>query len=154
MASYSPPTPPHPVPTEPSVAKLTDTPTSRRCRCCPRRRDRNRRSTPGQKTCWCSGWRRRSTSCRTSWTSSTTFTRSRFNAASWNWPREPHGWLVSGAKTEEPHCHPCKVTLLPSRSVKTHISLAQEANRKAQNSSLPDLLCSRPAVPFMRAPPG
>jgi hypothetical protein len=32
-------------------------------------------------------------------------------------------------------------------------SLAQEANRKAQNSSPPDLLCSQPAVPFMQTPP-
>jgi hypothetical protein len=53
---------------------------------------------------------------------------------------------------EEPTCHPCKVTLLPIPSVKPQGSLAQEANCKAQASSLPDLLCLRPAVPFMQTP--
>jgi hypothetical protein len=32
-------------------------------------------------------------------------------------------------------------------------SLAQEASRKVQASFLPDLLYSRPAVPFKQAPP-
>jgi hypothetical protein len=45
------------------------------------------------------------------------------------------------------------VALLPTWSVKIQGSLVQEANRKAQNSSPPDLLCSQPAVPFMQAPP-
>jgi hypothetical protein len=44
------------------------------------------------------------------------------------------------------------VTLLPILSVKAHSSLVQEAARKVQDSSLPDLLCSRPAVPFMQPP--
>jgi hypothetical protein len=42
------------------------------------------------------------------------------------------------------------VILLPILSVKTHSSLVQEASRKVQNSFLPDLLCSLPAVPFRR----
>jgi hypothetical protein len=42
------------------------------------------------------------------------------------------------------------VTLLPISSVKAQGSLVQEATRKVQDSSLPDLLCSRPAVPFMQ----
>jgi hypothetical protein len=41
---------------------------------------------------------------------------------------------------------------LPILSVKAHSSLAHEASRKVQNSSLPDLLCFRPAVPFMQTP--
>jgi hypothetical protein len=59
---------------------------------------------------------------------------------------------VSGAKKEETLCHPEKVTLLPIPSVKAHNSLAQEVDRKVQDSSLPDLLCLRPAVPFMQTP--
>jgi hypothetical protein len=52
--------------------------------------------------------------------------------------------------TEEPTGHPCKVTLLPILSVKPQGSLAQEANCKAQDSFLPDLLCPLPAVPSMQ----
>src|SRR5207253_783737 len=104
-------------------------------------------------TPWWFGWKTKSTSCRTGWTSSTTSTRSRLTVASLNWPLEPHGWLVGGAMMEEPKRHPCKVTNLLILSCKTQNSLAQEANCKAQNSSLPDLLCSRPAVPFMQTPP-
>jgi hypothetical protein len=70
----------------------------------------------------------------------------------WNWRPKPHGWLVGKAMTEEPHCHACNVTLLPILSVKAHSSLVKEAARKVQDSSFPDLLCSRPAVPFMQAP--
>ena len=39
------------------------------------------------------GWRRRSTSCRTGWTSSTTTAGSRLTAAPWNWrPENTAGW--------------------------------------------------------------
>ena len=46
------------------------------------------------------------------------------------------------------------VTLQPIPSAKAQGSLAQEANRKAQDSSPPALPGSRRAVPFLRAPLG